>query len=83
MTCVDPKQLTATFVGRTYNQSFLDNLPKDVDPCGENGEFHSFAYAGPMFAKTLPIARGETAERDGFVFVDVMRHAFGKNGAFV
>ena len=71
ITCVDPKQLDPSFAGRIYDPEFLDDLPRGVDPCGENGEFHSFAYEGPMFAAPIPIARGEVVNRDGFVFADV------------
>jgi uncharacterized protein (TIGR00290 family) len=71
ITCVDPKRLPASFVGREYNQSFLDDLPEGIDPCGENGEFHSFVYDGPMFSKVIKITSGETVERDGFVFADL------------
>lgn len=72
ITCVDPKQLPASFAGREYNQQFLDELPAGVDPCGENGEFHSFAYAGPMFKYPIGISFGEVVEREGFVFADLM-----------
>ena len=72
ITCIDPKQLPASFAGREYNQQFLDELPAGVDPCGENGEFHSFAYAGPMFKYPINISLGEVVERDGFVFADLM-----------
>lgn len=72
VTSVDPKQLAPQFVGRTFDQAFLDDLPEGVDPCGENGEFHSFAYAGPMFGKPLAVTPGETVERDGFVFADIV-----------
>jgi uncharacterized protein (TIGR00290 family) len=71
ITCVDPKQLPAAFVGRTYDASFLDDLPNGVDPCGENGEFHSFVYAGPMFPQPLHVQPGAIVERGGFVFVDL------------
>lgn len=71
ITCVDPKQLPEAFIGREYNQEFLDDLPDGVDPCGENGEFHSFVFAGPMFQKPLQISLGEVVHRDGFVFIDV------------
>lgn len=71
VTCVDPKQLDPRFVGRTFDASFLDELPPGVDPCGENGEFHSFAYAGPMFRTPLAIEPGVVVERDGFTFADV------------
>lgn len=72
ITCVDPKQLPASFAGREYNQQFLDELPAGVDPCGENGEFHSCAYAGPMFKYPINISLGEVVERDGFVFADLI-----------
>ena len=72
LTCVNPKVLDPRFAGREFNQSLLDELPPTVDPCGELGEFHSFAYAGPMFSKPIPIVSGEVVERDGFVFADVL-----------
>lgn len=76
VTCVDPKQLSPSFVGRTFDATFLDDLPPGVDPCGENGEFHSFAYAGPMFRAPLAIEPGPIVERDGFTFADVtLSHA--------
>lgn len=71
VTCVDPKQLDRGFAGRTYDDDFLDALPAAVDPCGERGEFHTFAYAGPMFRKPIAIEAGEVIERGGFVFADV------------
>ena len=72
VTCVDPKRLDASFCGRTYDEEFLDDLPPDVDPCGENGEFHTFAYEGPMFERPIGIVADENVERDGFVFADVV-----------
>lgn len=72
LTCVDPKRLALGFAGRDFDQQFLNELPLGVDPCGENGEFHSFVYAAPVFDKTLPIRMGEIVERDGFVFADVL-----------
>ena len=72
ITCVDPKQLDPAFAGRTFDADFLDALPAEVDPCGENGEFHSFAYEGPMFAEPITVTPGETVERDGFVFADLL-----------
>jgi diphthamide synthase (EF-2-diphthine--ammonia ligase) len=72
LTCVDPRVLDARFAGREFDATLLDELPPSVDPCGERGEFHSFAYAGPMFATAIPIASGEVVERDGFVFADVL-----------
>lgn len=72
LVCVDPRQLSSAFVGRDFDQSFLSELPKGVDPCGENGEFHSFVHAGPMFDREIPILTGEKVERDGFWFCDVL-----------
>jgi uncharacterized protein (TIGR00290 family) len=71
LTCVNPKVLDAKFAGRDFDASLLDELPGSVDPCGERGEFHSFAYAGPMFSKPIAIKSGEIVERDGYVFADV------------
>jgi diphthamide synthase (EF-2-diphthine--ammonia ligase) len=71
LTCVDPRVLPGAFAGRTYDAALLHDLPADVDPCGERGEFHSCAIAGPMFAKRLDVTPGEIVERDGFVFCDV------------
>jgi uncharacterized protein (TIGR00290 family) len=71
LTCVNPRVLDAKFAGRDFDTSLLDELPASVDPCGERGEFHSFAYAGPMFSKPIPIRSGEVVERDGFVFADL------------
>ena len=71
VTCVDPKRLPRELAGRIYDASFLDALPADIDPCAERGEFHTFAYAGPMFEAPIPIEVGETVERGGFVFADV------------
>ena len=72
ITCVDPKQLDASFAGRIFDQSFLADLPAGVDPCGENGEFHTFVFDGPMFSSAIAIEVGEVVERDGFVFADVL-----------
>lgn len=72
ITCVDPKQLPAGFSGRRYTQGLLRELPEGIDPCGENGEFHSFVFNGPMFRHAVDIEIGETVERDGFVFTDVV-----------
>jgi diphthamide synthase (EF-2-diphthine--ammonia ligase) len=71
VTCVDPKQLDPKFAGRTFDDAFLDDLPDGADPCGENGEFHSFACAGPMFAHPIAVTPGAVVERDGFVFADL------------
>jgi len=71
LTCVDPRALSAEFAGRRFDRDLLAALPADVDPCGERGEFHTFACAGPMFAAPIPVAVGEIVQRDGFVFADV------------
>ena len=71
ITCVDPRQVDARFAGREFDAALLDELPPSVDPCGERGEFHSFAYRGPMFTREIPIETGVTLERDGFVFTDL------------
>jgi uncharacterized protein (TIGR00290 family) len=71
LTCVDPKQLDRSFVGREFDAALLRDLPFSADPCGERGEFHSFAYDGPMFSRPIPIESGEVVERDGFVFADL------------
>jgi uncharacterized protein (TIGR00290 family) len=72
ITSVDPKQISDKFAGREYNTSFLDDIPEEVDPCGEYGEFHSFAYDGPMFQNPIAVTIGETVQRDGFVFTDLL-----------
>lgn len=72
LTCVDPKKLDATFAGRSFDEKLLADLPATVDPCGENGEFHTFACAGPMFASPILVETGEIVERDGFVFADLI-----------
>jgi uncharacterized protein (TIGR00290 family) len=72
ITCVDPEQLSPEFAGREFDHAFLADLPAGVDPCGENGEFHSFVYDGPMFQGALPIQVGETVTRDGFTFTDIL-----------
>lgn len=71
LTCVDPRQLDARFAGRAFDISLLDELPAQVDPCGEKGEFHSFAWDGPMFTRPIPVQPGAIVERDGFVFADL------------
>ena len=71
ITCVDPRQLERRFAGREFDAQLLGDLPPACDPCGERGEFHTFAYDGPMFAHAIPIDTGITVERDGFVFTDL------------
>ena len=70
LTCVDPKKLSPGFAGRLFDAKLLDELPPGVDPCGENGEFHTFAIDGPMFRYPIAVKPGEVVERDGFVFAD-------------
>ena len=72
VTCVDPQQLPLSFAGREFNEQFLNDLPNHVDPCGERGEFHTFAYDGPMFEKAVSIEMGAVVERDGFGYADVL-----------
>lgn len=72
LTCVDPKQLDPKFAGRAYDARLLAELPTGVDPCGEKGEFHTFAYAGPMFGSPILVEVGEVVNRDGFYFADVL-----------
>lgn len=77
LTCVDPKQLPESFAGRTYDAALLSELPPAVDPCGERGEFHTFCFAGPMFASEIAVDVGETVSRDGFTFTDLVPRAAG------
>ena len=69
---IDPRKLDRSFAGREFDRALVGTLPAGVDPCGENGEFHSFTWAGPMFTKSIPVTVGEVVERDGFVFADVL-----------
>ncbi|HET6401021.1 MAG TPA: ATP-binding protein [Candidatus Kapabacteria bacterium] len=73
ITCINPKKLDARFAGRIWDRVLLNELPTEVDPCGEYGEFHTFAFEGPMFSKPLDIRLGEIVERDGFVFADLLK----------
>ncbi len=70
--CVDPKRLGEEYCGREFDRSFLSNIPKTVDPCGENGEFHTFVYDGPIFRERIDVRVGEVVNRDGFSFADVL-----------
>ncbi|HEV8661448.1 MAG TPA: ATP-binding protein [Thermoanaerobaculia bacterium] len=72
ISCIDPRVLPPRFAGREFDHALLDELPATVDPCGERGEFHTFAHAGPMFERPISICTGETVERDGFVFTDLL-----------
>ncbi len=69
---VDPRHLDASFAGRTYDESLLADLPDGVDPCGENGEFHTCVTSGPMFSAPIDVTAGEVVLRDGFVFADLI-----------
>jgi uncharacterized protein (TIGR00290 family) len=70
VTCVDPAKLSASFAGRELDASFLAELPPGTDRCAENGEFHTCAYAGPMFAQPISLVPGVVEQHDGFVFAD-------------
>ena len=72
ITCIDPKKLDRGFAGRIYEAKLLRDLPPSVDPCGENGEFHTYAYRGPMFRVPISVEPGEVVERDGFIFADLL-----------
>ena len=70
--CVDSKVLDESFAGRHFDVAFLNDLPGSVDPCGENGEFHTFVFDGPIFSRPIEFAHGEIVERDGFFFCDLL-----------
>jgi diphthamide synthase (EF-2-diphthine--ammonia ligase) len=72
ITCVDPSKLAKSFAGHEYDLRLLQALPPGVDPCGENGEFHTFVYDAPVFSRPIQVQTGEVVERDGFVFADVL-----------
>jgi len=72
LTCVDPRVLPPSMAGRRFDTTLLRDLPPGADPCGERGEFHTCAVAGPMFSKRVNVQAGMTVERDGFVFADLM-----------
>ena len=69
---LDPRVLDASFAGRAYDEQLLAELPAGVDPCGENGEFHTFVHAGPIFSQPVACETGEVVEREGFVFCDLL-----------
>jgi uncharacterized protein (TIGR00290 family) len=79
--CVDPKKLDRSFAGRELDEAFFDELPAGVDPCGENGEFHTFVFDGPIFGSAICCRAGEIVERDSFVFCDVLPMAKGEASA--
>jgi diphthamide synthase (EF-2-diphthine--ammonia ligase) len=80
LTCVDTDKLNESFVGREFDEALLADLPAEVDPCGERGEFHSFVYAGPMFNWAMPVTVGESVVRDQFVFADLIAEEHGVDG---
>jgi diphthamide synthase (EF-2-diphthine--ammonia ligase) len=71
LSVVDTRRLDASFAGREFDAALLADFPAGIDPCGENGEFHTFVYGGPMFNSALSIELGETVVRDPFVFIDL------------
>jgi uncharacterized protein (TIGR00290 family) len=72
LTCVDPRKLDAGFAGREFNAELLSELPAEVDPCGERGEFHTFVSAAPVFSRSIEVSPGEIVERDGFIYADLL-----------
>jgi uncharacterized protein (TIGR00290 family) len=72
LTAVDPRQIDARFAGRRWDRALIAELPPGCDPCGENGEFHTFVSAGPMFRRPIAVRAGEVVTRDGFVFADLL-----------
>ena len=72
LTCVDPRVMPEDLAGAAFDRALLARLPAGVDPCGENGEFHTFAWDGPMFRRPVPVRSGEVVSRDGFVFADLL-----------
>jgi len=73
LVCVDPKQIDPAFCGRAFDDALLADLPRTCDPCGENGEFHTFVHDGPIFREPVRVRRGDVVERDGFWFCDLQR----------
>jgi uncharacterized protein (TIGR00290 family) len=72
LTCIDPAKLAKSFAGRDYDLSLLQELPDGIDPCGENGEFHTFVYDAPVFSRPVEVRSGEVIEHDGFIFADLL-----------
>ena len=72
LVCVDRNKLSSDFTGRRFDAALLADLPAGIDPCGENGEFHSFVAAGPMLMRAVPVRVGETVERDGAAYADLL-----------
>jgi diphthamide synthase (EF-2-diphthine--ammonia ligase) len=75
ITCLDPRVMPSELAGREFDDRLLSELPPHIDPCGERGEFHTFAYDGPMFGAAVRVDTGETVEREGFVFTDLLAAA--------
>jgi uncharacterized protein (TIGR00290 family) len=73
--CIDPRVLDRSFAGRELDESFFRDLPAGVDPCGENGEFHTFVFDGPIFRKPISVRAGEVVERDSFIYCDLLPSA--------
>lgn len=72
ITCVDPRHLSSDYLGRELDDSFLNELPEGVDPCGENGEFHTFVFDGPMFGSPVPVRADGSFEQKGFLYARVV-----------
>jgi uncharacterized protein (TIGR00290 family) len=72
VTCVDPSKLGGSYAGRDYDLAFIESLPEGADPCGENGEFHTFVHDAPVFTHPIDVETGDIVERDGFIFADVI-----------
>jgi uncharacterized protein (TIGR00290 family) len=72
LTCIDPAKLAKSFAGRDYDLRLLQELPDGIDPCGENGEFHTFVYDAPVFSRPVEVRSGEVIEHDGFIFADLL-----------
>jgi uncharacterized protein (TIGR00290 family) len=81
LVCVDTRVLPETFSGRELNESLLQDLPPGIDPCGENGEFHTFVWKGPLFRTPLRLCQGEKVVRDGFAYCDLMEEQTIREGA--
>lgn len=79
LTCVDLKKLSKEFAGRSFDAKLLTDFPAGIDPCGENGEFHTFVHEAPFFKKKIPVKSGETVEREGFAFADLLLERELKN----
>lgn len=77
LACIDAKQISADFAGREFDAQLLSDLPASADPCGENGEFHSFVYAGLMFSRPVPVEVGEIVMREQFAYADLLPRPYG------